>query len=112
MNKHNVVKEYYTHRTLVEHSHRPTTREQGVHFLEWNKASPIVRMIQSLADYADAHRELYGSGIGEDYVLGPEWANMVQGCRGLLNGETGQLDCGTLDGLLCDMLRAEGLYEH
>lgn len=47
-------------------------------------------------------------GIGEDYVLGPEWATIGRALLALLNGETGRLDCGTLDGIIRDTLRAEG----
>jgi hypothetical protein len=62
--------------------------------------SAVARLAAALADYAFAHRVRFGSEIEEDYVLGPEFAAMVDGLRGLLNGETGELDCGTLDGAL------------
>lgn len=69
---------------------------------------PIVAMILACADYADAHEKRFESGIGEDGVLGLEWESMVKAVRGLLNGELGGLDGGTLDSLLCRMLEAEG----
>jgi hypothetical protein len=68
----------------------------------------IVNLMKATALHADNHREAYGSGIGEDGVLGDHWADIVRGIRGLLNGDCGRLDCGTLDGTLCDMLAAEG----
>jgi hypothetical protein len=58
--------------------------------------------------YADAHHSQYGSGIGRDGVLGPEWVQIGQGLRGLLNGCRGRLDGATLDGLLCLTLAQEG----
>lgn len=75
------------------------------------RSHPLAHIVVSCAQYADAHRARFDSGIGEDYVLGPEWIAILKGVRGLLNGETGQLDCGTVDGMICDMLRAEGVPE-
>lgn len=71
--------------------------------------SAIVHMLEAWARYADDHRARYESPIGEDYVLGPEWRDIGLGIRGLLNGETGRLDCGTLDGFILDTLKAEGI---
>ncbi len=49
------------------------------------------------------------------YVNATEWdgewfldqyvADILNGFRGLLNGPTGMLDCGELDGWACDMIR-------
>ena len=72
---------------------------------------PIYNMIAAWLEYADRHQKLYGSGIGQDGVLGHEWAKIGLGLRGLLNGETGRLDCGTLDGVILGALKAEGLDE-
>src|SRR5574338_930214 len=68
----------------------------------------IVRMIDAWASYADAHRARYESGIGDDGVLGDEWEAMGRAIRALLNGESGRLDCGTLDAFIPDTLNAEG----
>lgn len=62
----------------------------------------------ALADYADAHALRYESDLGEDYVLGPAWLDALKSARVLLNGETGRLDCGTLDALAFDMAEAAG----
>lgn len=70
---------------------------------------PVCLLIDAAAVYADAHQRRFESRIGDDGVLGPEWAQIVRGIRGLLNGELGALDGGTLDSILCDMLDAEGL---
>ena len=65
-------------------------------------------LIAGWASYADRHYARYGSGVGDDGVLGPAWAQVGAGIRRLLNGETGRFDCGTLDGFICDSLAAEG----
>lgn len=70
--------------------------------------APIVGLCLSWAAYADAHRARYESGIGDDGVLGAEWEAIGSAIRGLLNGECGRLDCGTLDAFLHDTLHAEG----
>ncbi len=59
--------------------------------------TPIVRIFDALRHYANAHREAYESPIGDDYVIGEYWLAMVSGLIGLLNGETGNLDCGEWD---------------
>jgi hypothetical protein len=73
----------------------------------WGHGSALVLMIEGAAQYADMHRSSFESGIGEDGALGDEWAAIVKAARSLLNGEIGELDAGTVDRLLCDMLRAE-----
>ncbi len=65
-------------------------------------------MVQGWADYARTHRNRFESTIGEDYVLGPQWQAIGEGLLGLLNGETGALDCGTLDGFIRDTMEAHG----
>lgn len=57
----------------------------------------IKNIFASLVSYAECHREAYESPIGEDYVIGEYWKQMASGLIGLLNGETGQLDCGEYD---------------
>jgi hypothetical protein len=70
--------------------------------------APIVGMISAWAQYADTHRTRYESPIGADGVLGPEWQAIGVAILGLLNGECGRLDCGTLDGFIRDTLTSEG----
>lgn len=69
---------------------------------------PIRDLLVAWAAYADAHKASYESGIGADSVLGPAWAAIGASIRQLLNGDTGRLDCGTLDGFICTTLEAEG----
>lgn len=73
--------------------------------------APIVSLIRSLADYADAHQSRFESSIGDDGFLGPEWLQILKSTRALLNGDCGRLDCGTLDHMLCEMAIAAGLRD-
>lgn len=73
--------------------------------------SAMVKMLTGWLEYQSAHAERFESGVGDDYVLGPEWEAIGKALRGLLNGETGRLDCGTLDGVILDGLKAEGFEE-
>lgn len=68
----------------------------------------IVSLLRGWMQYADTHSQRYESGIGEDGVLGDEWVKIGDALLGLLNGELGRLDGGSLDGLIRDTLRAEG----
>jgi hypothetical protein len=70
--------------------------------------SALVQMFSGWLKYADEHNR-YETGIGSDYVLGVEWAKIGGALLGLLNGETGRLDCGTLDSLIRNVLSAEGI---
>jgi len=69
---------------------------------------PVVHMLRGWLEYADAHAQRYESGIGEDGVLGPAWAEIGDALRQLLNGELGRLDAGTLDSVLYETLKGEG----
>lgn len=64
----------------------------------------VSMLVTALGSYADAHRELYGSPVSDDGVIGEAHADAARAARALLNGETGRLDCGTLDALLVAML--------
>lgn len=65
---------------------------------------PIVNMLRELRRYRNQHLERYDVPIDRDFVLGPAYAAIVQGVRELLNGETGRIDCGSLDRELVSLL--------
>jgi hypothetical protein len=70
----------------------------------------LVEMLKGWQKYALDHKERYDRGtIGEDGILGPEWEAIGDALRGLLNGETGRLDCGTLDGFILDTMKENGI---
>lgn len=58
----------------------------------------FTNMINGLKLYAQAHQAEYDQPIGDDAVLGDSWENIARGILGLLDGETGKLDPGTIDG--------------
>lgn len=67
----------------------------------------ISMLVHGLALYADTHAELnVGWELGEDCVLGEYWKDAARAVIGLLNGDVGRLDCGTLDGLIRRMAAA------
>lgn len=88
---------------------------QGRHLQAWSFAPRgsfpwcLQRMIAEWCAYAEAHWLRYDSPIGQDGVLGDEWARMGKALRGMLNGETGNLDCGTVDGLILAIAAHHGV---
>ncbi len=76
-----------------------------------NHEKALVMMLQGWLAYADAHNNLCDgeSKIGDDGVLGPEWTEIGKALRGLLNGELGRLDGGTLDQLLLNAMSSNNV---
>ena len=76
-----------------------------------NKAETgIVALVSGLASYCDAMKEM-GYKASEDYVLGVHVLDIAKGIHGLLNGDTGRLDCGVMSGLIDTILKNEGYEE-
>lgn len=71
----------------------------------------VCLILQGFEQYRSAHAAAYESGIGDDGVLGEEWAAIGVALHGLLNGETGRLHCSTLSARIHDALRAEGFQD-
>lgn len=67
----------------------------------------LVAIVKALAEYADAHRQRYGGTIKSDYIIGECWYALGSSVIGLLDGETGRLDCGTLDGFIRDLIDSD-----
>lgn len=61
-----------------------------------------------LARLASEHLRRFEVPIGEDYVLGDAWLTIASGILASLNGETGRLDCGVVDGWLRDTAAGVG----
>jgi len=70
---------------------------------------PIALLWRGIVEYARRHERRFESPIGEDYVLGPHWLDMCRAFRGLLDGETGRLDCGTLSTELRILVERAGM---
>lgn len=81
------------------------------HFRAWSVENPVAGMVSAWVKYADRHAKQFGSGIGEDYVLGADWLKMGLAIRGLLNGELYGLDAGTVDAIIHECLIAQGFEE-
>jgi hypothetical protein len=64
------------------------------------------RMLVGWAAYAVAYRLRFGSPIGSDGVLGDEWAMIGRGLLGLLDGETGGWDCGSISQNIRETMKA------
>lgn len=69
----------------------------------------VVQMLKGWQQYAEHYRNTYEAPIGDDGVLGAYWESMGDALRGILNGETGRLDCGTLDGFILDTMKENGI---
>lgn len=63
------------------------------------------KMLDGWMNYALAHQEEFDRCIGDDCVLGPAWKQIGVSLRTLLNGETGALDCGRVDGAILDVAK-------
>jgi hypothetical protein len=70
---------------------------------------PLARMLDYAERYANQYQARYDSKIGEDGVLGDYFKEILSGIRGLLNGETGGLDCGTMDAAILNLASDVGL---
>jgi hypothetical protein len=71
----------------------------------------IVHMLDAWLEYAETHQIRYESKIGGDGVLGDPWAEIGRGILQLLNGDCGRIDCGTIDALVRNTLRKNGVEE-
>ena len=68
----------------------------------------LVNLIGALQEYSDAHYEAYRSHLADDYVMGDEWITIARSTIGLLTGEHGRLDGGSLDSRIRDIAERAG----
>lgn len=81
------------------------------HMTAWRAdTAGVPSMVRGLAAFADKYfAEHAQNTLSNDYVIGEAWARAAQSIRDLLNADvTGNLDCGTVDALLCALLKNEG----
>lgn len=71
---------------------------------------PILGLVLHAAVYGDYHRQMYGSDVAEDRVLGDAIQDILAGIRILLNGNLAGLDGGHTDALILAVGEALG-YE-
>jgi hypothetical protein len=63
----------------------------------------IVGLLDAWVLYANCYRDRYESDIQNDYVIGEAWSTVADGILGLLDGELGRLDAGTIDSVIRDL---------
>jgi hypothetical protein len=59
--------------------------------------------------YADAHKDSYGTAIGEDSFLSEHWEAIGDGLHGFLSGELGRFDADALDSAIVAAMKREGM---
>jgi len=69
----------------------------------------VVELVKAWKLYAAVHERAYGSKVGKDSVLGPAWESIGHALRALLNGETGRLDCASLDSDILRLMERNGI---
>ncbi len=92
---------------IIPHLFPPSCERDGKIYTE----RAMVAMLKGWKAMAEGHQAQHGSKIGEDYFLGPLWLEIGKSLRGLLNGEIGRLDGGTVDGFILSTLKAAGFTE-
>lgn len=73
--------------------------------------NPVAFMLKGWLNYADAHLEMYGTPLADDFVLGSEWIRLGRALHGLLNGDCGSLDCGAVSGIFYRAIDLAGFNE-
>ena len=69
----------------------------------------LANLVNSVESYAEMHRALYGSPVGEDGVIGELGVGpILHGLLNLLNGELGKQDGATLDRAIRTIAREHG----
>lgn len=95
---------YWVNDTSPDTSGWRTRHRSALHSRRYN----IVIMLEGWCKYATEHQNRLGTSISEDYVLGPQWARLGKALHGLLDGETGDLNCGTLSTIIHDNIAEAG----
>lgn len=90
---------------------RHDTEWRSVHAAPIQEGRCIAAMLKAWQGYAQAHKTRHDSLIGDDGVLGREWARIGGALRGLLNGQTDNLDCGTVDAFILTTAAQNGVKE-
>lgn len=103
---------YYSSRLFKHPSY-----EQYKHYWENHEAAinlpkgvevGLISLLKGWLRYADEYEKRYESSIGKDMILGPCWARIGESLLGMLNGELGRLDGGSLDNIIRETLKDEG----
>jgi len=69
----------------------------------------ILTMLEGFLAYPHEYNDAIGGKVGDDAILGPEWANIGMAIIGLLQGPTSRrLYCGLIDGQIREAIEAQG----
>lgn len=60
----------------------------------------LKQIVEHAERYATAYKQEFDTQIGQDHVLGPEFTALLSAVHALLNGPTGNVDCGRLSGAI------------
>ena len=72
-------------------------------------ASAWRNALGQLALFADEYKLKFKQRIGDDYVIGPYWADTMRSLHRLLDCDMGQaIDCAAASACINDMLKLEG----
>lgn len=72
---------------------------------------PLLIAMDSLLRAARTYSTRFESTLAEDYVLGPDWLAAAKGVRGLLDGDFGPIDSGTVEEIFWRAMDAAGFTE-
>lgn len=72
-------------------------------------ALALKQMLTGWANYAVVHQLRYKEPIGHDTALGPEWIAIGKALKGSLDGDTGGLDCGSIDQNILECMTENGV---
>ena len=113
----------YQNETLAELSklHRIAPRTVAEQSMNLGIANdePLLVAMDAMLRYAKAYRKRFESGVGDDGVLGPCFADAINGVRGLLDGDgavamernitTDSKDNGVIESLYWECCKVAGL---
>ena len=115
------ILEHYQEIAGTVYYHTPGTIASASHQRGMDNAEPLIVAMDSMLRYAKAFERAYGSKVGADGVLGKEYARVISGLRGLLNGNgavamerergitTDSKDNGVIEALYWECCRVSGL---
>jgi hypothetical protein len=80
------------------------SEEEQIKISQLQMQLSVQQMAESLRRYKVAYERCFGGSIHDDCVIWPYMEDAIHGLRGMLNGETGDADCGKLDKILNELL--------
>lgn len=72
------------------------------------QGAALRKLLEGWIEYAAAYQADLGSDISDDGVLGDEWLAIGRAINGLLNGDSGGWDCGSIHSNIRDAIESRG----